>query len=79
MLERATRPTKARAASRFGACFWAAPASKDLRGALDTWPPWGVGRGERMFGRASRRSAPRALTVQRISSERMFVEGERAA
>ena len=41
--------------------------------------PGVAGRSELLFGRASRRSAPRVLTVQRIRSERMSVEWQRAA
>ena len=43
------------------------------------WHTGVVGRGEPELVREHEGSAPRGITVQRISSERMAVEGERAA
>jgi len=62
----------ARARPWVGTLALGSNSSKAVRGAACREHGLGVvGRGELLFARASRRSAPRALTVQRISGERM--------
>jgi len=80
MLERAARDRKAAPALGLGSSLGQPPDPKAVRGAARPWRGRGVvGRREQIFPRAHQRSAPRTLTAQRISSERMRVEWERAA
>src|SRR2546426_10164495 len=61
-----------------GSCFWAPSSSKDCAARPERGGRGVVGRGPKVLGRVSRRSPPRAFTLQTISNGRMLVEGERA-
>ncbi len=62
-----------------GRCFWAVTVLEEVRGAHDTWRTWGGGARRAAARPCVSAFGPRTLTEQRISGERMFVEGERAA
>src|SRR6266511_2577775 len=65
MLERAARGWELAPALGLGSCLWAATRWKEVRGAAGLCRGLGVvGRGEPIFPREQRRSAPRAFTVQ---------------
>ncbi len=67
----APRATRRPSAPHLGKLVLGTPRSRPVRGAAGRQRGRGVvGRGELLFARASRRST-RALTAQRISSERM--------
>ncbi len=59
--------------------FWAAAASKDCAARPERDGLEVGGRGELQLARASRRSAPRAITTPNESNERKSVGWERAA
>src|SRR6266540_3172682 len=64
MLERAARGWEPAPAVGLGRCLWATTRRKDVRGAANLCRGLRVvGRGEPIFPREHRRSAPRAITV----------------
>ncbi len=69
-LERAARGTETERARVLGSCYWAAGALMAGRGAAPRRGLGVAGRGEPRFARAHWGSAPRAITVPRISKRK---------
>src|SRR6266496_5840244 len=75
MLGRAVRAAEARGRLRLGSGFLAAPVSKDVRGAPDTWRTWcGGARRAVARPRVSARGAPR-ITIPKELTERCLRGG----